>query len=506
MKRLVLCLLLIISASAVRAEERTYPSFPDAMTKRPSWLVNAPFDVDKYLESPPDEQNAAPLYLDALFEFSSDMAVCFHPAGEKPQGEVKRRSEAADKRYEEYFKFEQPHEENPKPVDNDAVDAWLAKYEPGFAKLAAAQKRPECVFETGMRVDPLLPQLQAVRQVARVLKWRARRDLARQNLDRPIQDVEILLRLTRDYQRQSGTLGQLVSMAVERTCYEDVVTPILQAEKIQKEHCDRLLKSLDRQEVATQQRFAEAVKGEYLWTRIAMNDLQFCTGEYNEKSMKAAGVSKSTYSPIDAFEGFFLIGKAFGFKTLLNEKYGNDPSNLPADHPFVAGWAIDGKLMTDKDYAKEIDATNQFYASLLKLADRTSRKRLAVIQKRKILDPLRATKVALFFEPLIESTASILLQNETELQATKCLITLRRWQIDHDGLPRDLKTIIKAAGMKRVPIDPYSDQPMKMTILDGQPVIYSVGPDGKDDQARKECISPGTDSAGDLIFRLTSKK
>ena len=52
------------------------------------------------------------------------------------------------RRADEYMRFEEAWENDPKSVDNAAVDAWLAEYEPGFEKLAIAQKRPECVFET----------------------------------------------------------------------------------------------------------------------------------------------------------------------------------------------------------------------------------------------------------------------------------------------------------------------------------------------------------------------
>ena len=78
---------------------------------------------------------------------------------------------------------------------------------------------------------------------------------------------------------------------------------------------------------------------------------------------------------------------------------------------------------------------------------------------------------------------SLSLREEATLRGTQCLIALRRWQLEHEELPQDLDTLVKAAGMPGVPIDPYSDQPLRMTVIEGKPVIYSVGPDGKDDKA-----------------------
>ena len=70
------------SAPGVAAGERIYPSLPDALTEPPVWLgEDVPFDVEEYFAAPPPDRNAAPLYLDALFEFADEMAPCFCPAG-----------------------------------------------------------------------------------------------------------------------------------------------------------------------------------------------------------------------------------------------------------------------------------------------------------------------------------------------------------------------------------------------------------------------------------------
>jgi hypothetical protein len=61
------------------------------------------------------------------------------------------------------------------------------------------------------------------------------------------------------------------------------------------------------------------------------------------------------------------------------------------------------------------------------------------------------------------------------------------------------------AGIPGVPIDPYSGQPLRMAVLWGEPVIYSVGRDGKDDHGRVEEWDRNRRKwQGDLIFRLVA--
>ena len=52
-----------------------------------------------------------------------------------------------------------------------------------------------------------------------------------------------------------------------------------------------------------------------------------------------------------------------------------------------------------------------------------------------------------------------------------------------------------------VRVDPYSDQPFRIGTVRGATVIYSIGPDGKDDRALVEW-NLDRKQPGDFIFRL----
>ncbi len=58
--------------------------------------------------------------------------------------------------------------------------------------------------------------------------------------------------------------------------------------------------------------------------------------------------------------------------------------------------------------------------------------------------------------------------------------------------------------MPGVPADPFSNQPLRMGSVDGKTVIYSTGPDGKDDQAQV-AWDFGCGHPGDFIFRLDTQ-
>jgi hypothetical protein len=57
---------------------RHYPDFPDGVSQPPQWLrQDAPFDLDRAFVVIPRDLNAAPLYVDAFFEFAPELGYCF---------------------------------------------------------------------------------------------------------------------------------------------------------------------------------------------------------------------------------------------------------------------------------------------------------------------------------------------------------------------------------------------------------------------------------------------
>jgi hypothetical protein len=67
-------------------------------------------------------------------------------------------------------------------------------------------------------------------------------------------------------------------------------------------------------------------------------------------------------------------------------------------------------------------------------------------------------------------------------------------------LPRSLLVPIREAGLKAIPTDPFDGKPMRVGVLKGQPVVYSVGKDGHDDGAQKD--SNFDTQPGDLIYHM----
>jgi hypothetical protein len=297
-----------------------------------------------FLKASPPEENAAPLYLEAFYEFApQEMVDLLYP--DLSQEEKKKRHDTFRPRTKEHWRLEEAWEKDPKSVDAAAVDAWLANYDLGFEVLAAAQLRAECFFQPGRSFHSLWPHIQAARAVGNVVVWRTRRDIERGDLERPLQDLKLLLRLSRDLQVRGGLVAQFVTIALNERCCE-LVRMILNAPGVNTAQCDGLLALLAEHEAKALDAFVEGNRAEYINSRQALHDLQHRTGTFDPKTMKDdLQLAGDVTSPLACIKFFAELG-------------GNNP-NVSAKMAALQGKLLPGawtggKMLSDEDYAKEV--------------------------------------------------------------------------------------------------------------------------------------------------------
>jgi hypothetical protein len=458
-------------------ESGSYPRLPGAISAAPPWLgAEAPFDVAKFFASVPRDRNAAPLYLDALFEFGAELAGCF-PEGPKTE---ERRQAAMDrsKRFSELMTpfYNQAGSEVPPAVAAEVVGL----YEVGLRKLASAQRRDRCVFETGFGVDALLPHVQVGRQVARVVSLRVQQSVQRGDIDAAIGDVDMLLRMVRDYQMRGVMITQLVRSAVEQFIGFSMVSAILSSSKLRPKDCDGLLKILTAHDQKSMDGYAEALRADCIGGRATIRDLVLHQREL------AARLKIKPGDPV--------------LKSLLkNILGGRDVGDMVPEDADARVAQTSPAELTRRE--RDID---RYYRAALALDGLPAAEVLTKIASMKRIDgrdPLSVFTANMISVEVLEALIRATSRARTTLHANECLVSVRRWQLTHRGSPRSLLIAVKDAGLKSVPSDPYDGKPLRLITKDGEPVVYSVGRDGKDDGGQKDSKNDALNS-GDLLYRL----
>jgi len=528
---------------------------PRAMTQLPDWLIqDAPFDVKQFWITLPPAENAAPLYLDALYEFSPELEACFPP-------EIRVQQTATVKaRYDRFHKLLLNWDAHPTPQRDPAErDAVLQEYVVAFQKLAQAQKRPRCVFEVGWDVPSMALLMLSLVEASRVAELQVERDIERGDFDAVVRMTGSMLRLSRDLRPRTPQIFQSVGDVLEGRTFENMVIPALKSPGLKVSQCDELLQLLAQHEAALRavDPFLTSVRGEYLFKRMLLHDVQQQLGDFSASRFPQA------FGTTNESRGAALMSALNG-DAAMSAKFGTEPP--PGDMGKILDFVIQNMKPADFDtnaaYLKEkyrilADSVAQPYSARASTFNAWIRKyqqetpselREIYIQFADIIMSQKTTSAQMdnieqtalekklasltLRGPLVAVMLTSKFENDmgnqdaiyaeihlkTRLQATMALIALRRWYGTHADSPSDIVTMCREAGLPNAPRDFFTEGPLRMAtfaadtpiqhpyleglkVLAGETVIYSVGPDGVDDKGLKDDVFT-PNGPGDWLFRL----
>ncbi len=483
------------------------PSLPGAMTRPPDWLVkNAPFDVAAFLAAPPPEDNAAPRYLDALFEFNSEVAVCF-PEG--PDRESRKR--AVNERSGRFFNLNRALRKDPNSVPAAAIDAMVAEYDTGFRKLDWAQQRPRCVFETGLGIKATLPHLQAFRHVARVAEWKVRRELDRGEIDAALRDLARLLRLSRDVLPQGHAITGMVSSSNDGVAVKTVVLPLLTTPGLTIAHCDRLLALLVEYDERSVDAYIEGLRTDYLANRTTWHELIVDQAGLREHwARRGTPIDPSLSIVAEIAEP--VVNSALSKNApppMPQPGIGQKLQDLARQVTSLKNTPnLDARIArtTPEELSRQVEKLNEVYRRMMAVADAPypEQIRKASERPRSLDSPDIPTRVTRGLVSDYTAFATVLARSKAMIRAAEGLALVRRWQLRHGGaLPPTLEAAANEAGRPSVPLDPYDRRPIRFAVVDGQPTVYAIGQDGRDDGGRVD--NWRTPGSGDVLLRLPGR-
>jgi hypothetical protein len=107
--------------------------------------------------------------------------------------------------------------------------------------------------------------------------------------------------------------------------------------------------------------------------------------------------------------------------------------------------------------------------------------------------------------PASARVAEIAFRGKMQHESALVVLALKRWRLEKDAYPQTLEDLIAGGLLKEIPLDPYSDKPLIYRRTDDSFILYSVGPNFKDDQGQvaMEHGRParwGTAQAGDIVL------
>jgi hypothetical protein len=112
-----------------------------------------------------------------------------------------------------------------------------------------------------------------------------------------------------------------------------------------------------------------------------------------------------------------------------------------------------------------------------------------------------APKVAKMVLPAIVKVREAYVRNLAQMRCAAVALAAERYRRQNDRWPAKLADLVRSRLLRKVPADPYDGRPLRYRKLKNGVVVYSVGPDGRDDGGkidRKNPVAKGTDQGFQL--------
>jgi hypothetical protein len=416
----------------------------------PVWVFDnpaAPFDVQEFLDTRAVSDNAAPIYLAGLSLIDGELGDAHARAIAKEIGRLADIDQLVAG-----------------TIPPNQIDQVLKAAAPALQQIDAAQRKPGCVFETTFSADTNLSHVQAARTVARLSLLQIATARTNHSFALASDAIRRSLRMSRDVQPRGFAVCQLVSIAIDSLIMTAIERLTITDAELTVEQCDELLALLMEHEQRRLDQYRECLHTEYLAGCCTIADLKSGRLKFSEiiemLSGKADDNAPATEPTFDFSVEIATCHRIF--------KMALDESHVPYAQ-WKKGSTLRDEMKRLKAEVNAVGAANQ---------------------------PRGADLPRLVFVliPSIDPIREAVTRNYTSLSGVQSLVALKRYELVHRALPATLEEAFAETERKQVPADFYSSQPMRYTLLEGKPLVYSVGQDLNDDGGRldwKYGVQPG---------------
>ncbi len=150
----------------------------------------------------------------------------------------------------------------------------------------------------------------------------------------------------------------------------------------------------------------------------------------------------------------------------------------PADSPFNELW-FDYQITVSLDWTN--DAVDIAKSPTVDQPARWRAWDAKIAEVRNSRLGIYTSTLPLLLVPALSASGTAFCRYQSELGATLVLIAAERHRLKSGDRPSSIEDIDRTI-LPVAPTDPYSGQPFRMAHRDGQLLVYSIGPNGKDEQ------------------------
>jgi len=450
------------------------------LSGKPVITTNYVAELNNMVRPVADESlNAAPLYIKAieLYEKRCDDVVELRSKTQPTPEEMGLLENSLlmllGKKYEEVT-----------PEQKKRIEKWLNDNNEIFELVIAGAKKPYHWQTYGGHGDTtemmsiLMPKLSGFRKLTFALLWRARRRAEQGRFKDAFDDMKSCYRLGQHIRGDKTLIEQLVGIAIEAMSVR-TIREIVGEYEID----SAILADLQRdfEQIIDDENFAISYKAE----RLTMYDeIQRC---FTSDRFGKGHLYLPRFRRISDLAGNYENEEDIGDFIVV----------LLYSAPYLFGHP------NKEETLKSVNALYDYYEQLsLKTAVQRHTESGAIDDKFKEL--VNGNVFLGILIPAIGRVIEIGDRVPVEVRATLTMIAIFRYKNDTGQYPQNLNQLVADGYLKQLPIDSYSDKPLVYKKTEDNFILYSFGPDFKDDDGvsakdSKGRARPWRDN-GDTVF------
>ncbi len=384
-----------------------------------------------------------------------------------------------------------------KKNEHPEIAKWLDSNQVHLENVAIATSRPNYYMpllandgEDRSVVAIMLPALHHYREVARTLAVRAMLHFGEGRYDKAAADCITIHRLGRLMGQEPILISQLVSFAIENTA-NDAIVVMATSNRLPVKIASILIRDIESlPETFTVRRTIN------LGERFMALDSTMLVYRRGEEAVRALGFNLGKNGPkgkqiTQTFDPNVTLVKLNGLYNQLDAISGFET------------WAE--KKDAWRDFESEFMGNSKKVQSRIKQKEFWNRfSKANVTEQRRIMSDLLGDIIASLVLPALMRTYETELACHTTTQLARVALALSIFHQRNGRYPAKLDEL---NGLIKIPIDPFDQKPVRYLVGESSYVLYSVGPNMKDDngtvtptQRNLDVVipRPNLESVGDL--------
>jgi hypothetical protein len=374
-------------------------------------------------------------------------------------------------------------------VECEYIGRWIAQNEPAWLQFKAGSEKSYCyrpyAYDPNDRDKSLWsiaqPPLSSLRRLAFMSIWRSRINRDQGRLQQSIDDCFVVVRCAAHWQGKGTIIQQLVGLGINNLAHQEILD-ILADRKLSADELEGL-----------QEQLSKIYPGDYPLINIESEKLIFMD------------IIQHSFTDGGPGGGHLIPGSWNKYMDLGSPAPDVDKTEERLYMPFYTAVSM---------YHARRDATvakaNEIFDLESKLTRMTPYERH--VSNIKTPDEIMHDSwenyrffLIQIFLPATTRVSELGYRGKMVHEATLALLAVLRWQLQNNQYPATLDELVAAGLLKELPKDPYSDKSFVYKKKDDDFILYSVGPNFKDDGGEifVKNGNPrrwGTDKAGDIVF------